>query len=468
MGDTNSMANNENVLACRGKKLLYFTVTVLIICSGFFAFFLRAWNNSQIDTILLWAAEKEGAALYNEIIRDGSTTSSLISENPKKFIQIAGSHERIVAAGLFRGQQLIASYSIEGFDKQKILDKTLKNLEQLSFTVVLEPELSLYYRSFGAGRGPSFERGFRRQQLDGDSFRGGRIQQDENKVRPRDVRQRSSIYLLFAGPDSDVVKPLYWQKNLWPVLWLAISVFWLVILAMQQKKYRLEVLLENESHLSDIGRMSGRLAHEIKNPLGAIRGMAQILTKKVADNKAACEMAKSIEKETFRLEELTKGILDFSKPFEYKPETINLKTLVDESVELFCQQLESGNIKKSFSDDVFCEADENALKQIMINLLKNAFEADESLSKTEVTITEENGFAVVSIYNSGGPLSDAVLENAFKPFYSEKVRGYGLGLSLSRRLAQLQGGKLELKNSSENRVVAKLYLQRVKKDETKI
>jgi len=306
----------------------------------------------------------------------------------------------------------------------------------------------------GTGTGPGSGRGMGPGRQFSEETMGERSSDDE----------RLSIFLVFSGPDRSIVQPLILQKYLWPAVWLVFSLLWLVISLLQSRTARLKVMLQKESHLSDIGKMSARLAHEIKNPLGAIRGMAQLLQKKLKSERAddeRVEMATTIEQETFRLEELTRSILDFARPQECRILPLNITAVVEDTLRMFNQQMTAGMISSpSVARAVACFGDENALRQILLNLLKNALDAVEDPAAIRLEIIEESEVVAVRIYNHSNNMSDQMLEDAFMPFVSTKVKGYGLGLPVSRKLAEQLGGSLRLANSAPGEIMAELILRK--------
>jgi signal transduction histidine kinase len=209
--------------------------------------------------------------------------------------------------------------------------------------------------------------------------------------------------------------------------------------------------------------MSARLAHEIKNPLGAIRGMAQLLQKRLKGEQDSdrAVMATTIEQETFRLEELTRSILDFARPQECRILPLNITAVVEDMLRMFNQQLAEGQIAApSGTTAVECSGDENALRQILLNLLKNAVEAAEDPTAVRLEIVEGADDIALRVYNRGGYMTEQMFEDIFTPFVSSKVKGYGLGLPVSRRLAEQMGGSLRLANAASGEIMAELKLRK--------
>lgn len=433
-------------------------MTLLVVISGVFSLLMSQWNQQQISTILQWAAEKEGHSLHTRLIHESSLSPMMIRQNPELLQEAIASEPEILAAGVMAGNHLIASFS------KSDVNFDLSNLPADREALLLDDNLTLFRRQAGPNRGNSLsghgggrKLGPGRGNGQGNGY-GRMLSLDSTDL---DGNARLSIYFVFKGPDKSVVYPLILQKYLWPVLWLAFSALWTTILLMQARNARLEVLLQKKSHLSDIGKMSARLAHEIKNPLGAIRGMAQMLQKKLKTTPDYLPMAETIEQETFRLEELTRSILDFSRPQECVLLPVDLAAISRDTLNMFNQQFPEKCIKDfTAGKAMLCAGDENAIRQILLNLLKNAVEAAPEASAIRLEIVDDEDQIVLKLFNPGSNLTEQMLEDIFTPFVSTKVKGYGLGLPVSRKLAELMGGTLRLKNASPGVLAAELRLNK--------
>ncbi|MEW6709220.1 MAG: HAMP domain-containing sensor histidine kinase [Candidatus Riflebacteria bacterium] len=425
-----------------GRKVL---TAILIGISGILVFFIANWNSNQAELLTQWAAEREGKAAFTRMVHENGMSPGMFFQAPELLETAIASDSEIAAAGIMLGQNVLASFSkaleLEQYPAMKSLP--------IGATILSE-QFTLYRKHSGPGSG-----GGGRWHGGGQGPPWMRSQNDD----PPDPENRISFYLVFKGPDKELIAPLIYQKYLWPVVWLIGSLLWLTILYNQYRMAELQQAMQKEAHLVAIGKMSARLAHEIKNPLGAIRGMSQFLDKKLVDQPALKNMTQTIEKETFRLEELTRSILDYSKQAEVKLDKIQINSAVSDSICIFRLDHHDVKIELSLpetSPEIY--SDENAIKQILINLLKNAFEASNIHPVTvKVTASEDN--VCIRVVNSG-QISPEVLPHLFEPFISTKTSGYGLGLSISRKLAEKLNGKLTLKNLDTDKVCAELILPR--------
>lgn len=468
MIDTNANSHKQkteqNTGAAPQKLMLAFT-PVLIIASGILAFILSGWNASRIAPLRQWAAERDGKELYTEIIHEGPMSPGQLLQQPEELAELIASFPQVTAAFMMQGSEIVASYSrLPGFELQAA------QLPNETGATVLNERFLLYRRFFGPGA--TGENG-RRRSHDGNgggSGKGPRWMRSDSEPNDQTAASiagqmpRMSIIFVFQNSDRQLIMPLVYQTWLWPAVWLALTLLWALVLLSQRRAASLLAQIQKESHLATIGQMSARLAHEIRNPLGAIRGMAQILQKKLNDENQL-DMARTIEQETFRLDNLTGGILDFSRPPVINPARIDLSSIVSDTLKLFQQQ--NPEVKLNFmapEKPVLGVGDENAIRQIFLNLLKNAADAADAEKlpiKVEIALSEQN--VSIRVINVGEPMSEKRLEEIFEPFVSSKAHGYGLGLPISRKLANSMGGSLRLFNGEDHSIVAEFRLPQVNK-----
>lgn len=447
------------------QKLMLALTPVLIIASGILAFILSGWNASRIEPLRQWAAERDGKELYTEIIHEGPISPGQLLQQPEELVSLVDPFPQVIAAFLMQGSEIVASYSrLPGFELHT------GQLPHETGAAVLNEQFSLYRRFFGPGA--TSENG-RRRAHDGNgggSGRGPRWMRSDSESNDQSTAlssgqmPRMSIMFVFRNSDRQLIMPLVYQTWLWPAVWLALTLLWGLVLLFQRRAAILMTGIQKESHLATIGQMSARLAHEIRNPLGAIRGMAQILQKKLNDENQLA-MARTIEQETFRLDSLTGGILDFSRPPVINPAPIDINVVVNETLNLFQQQNPAVKFDlKAPKEPTLCIGDESAVKQVFLNLLKNAADATEEEKlpiSVEITRSEHN--VDIRVINAGEPMSEKRLEEIFEPFVSSKAHGYGLGLPISRKLANSMGGSLRLLNGDNRSIVAEFSLPQVNK-----
>lgn len=218
--------------------------------------------------------------------------------------------------------------------------------------------------------------------------------------------------------------------------------------------------------LAALGQLSAGLAHEIRNPLGIIKGAAEMLNQKFASSQhAASELAGYISTEVNRLNALVSRFLDFARPSRLELKLVDLRQVVDRALEIASKRYpESGVfIERRFAGDAPCIlADEQMCEQVFTNLILNAYEAmtpegdgretalSEGAGQREITVSIardcENGIpgAVIEIQDTGSGVPDELREQIFNPFVTSKKSGVGLGLSIVAKIVDDHHGNIRL------------------------
>ncbi|MEZ5403851.1 MAG: HAMP domain-containing sensor histidine kinase [Bryobacteraceae bacterium] len=208
-------------------------------------------------------------------------------------------------------------------------------------------------------------------------------------------------------------------------------------------------------HLARIGEMSAVLAHEIRNPLGTIKGFAQLLGEKLRGEHAA--LLEPILDQSARLERLSADLLVYGRKAEPRSRAVQAEALA-ESMRLHARQILPGF--EASAAPLTLTTDPQLLEQVLLNLLRNAAEAAGGGENARVRFEiESDGDSVVLRLSDNGPgLSEEARRRLFEPFYTSKASGTGLGLSISRKLTEALGGTLRLDNAASGGTVAEVRL----------
>jgi signal transduction histidine kinase len=198
-------------------------------------------------------------------------------------------------------------------------------------------------------------------------------------------------------------------------------------------------LVESEK-LAGIGRLAAGVAHEINNPLGVILGYAKLLRRR-ADADAA-EDLQVIEEETLRAKEIVEGLLDLSRPLPAGAERVDLRALTDDVVSRLRDARLLDEVEVSVDGAASAPGHPDKIRQVLVNLVRNAAEAAGAGGRVAVSVGQRDGNAEVAIEDSGPGIDPAVRGRLFEPFFTTKPRGTGLGLAVSRAIAQAHGGEL--------------------------
>jgi two-component system sensor kinase FixL len=207
-----------------------------------------------------------------------------------------------------------------------------------------------------------------------------------------------------------------------------------------------------------LGEISASIAHELNQPLAAILSNAQVLRKGVSSMspEIVAETLEDVVSDTQRAGEVIKRLRNLLRPQEHKVEVFDINKVVTGVVEL----LHSESVLKHISintelapGSLNVTADRVHAQQVLINLLSNAFDAmaECELKQRQLkvcTTSSENGFAQVSVQDTGHGFEGKSSQQLFKPFYTTKEQGMGMGLAISRTILRALGGRLWAENNS--------------------
>ena len=207
-----------------------------------------------------------------------------------------------------------------------------------------------------------------------------------------------------------------------------------------------EKLVHSEK-LAGIGRLAAGVAHEINNPLAVILGYARFLGKK-ADGTLREDLG-VIEEEAVRSREIVEGLLDLSRPIRVEPEPVDLRALCDETVARLAEAKRLDGVEVRVEGQARIEGSESKLRQVVLNLVKNAAEAAGPGGRVEVAMRDSAGEAELSVEDTGPGLTPEAREKLFEPFFTTKPKGTGLGLAVSQGIVRAHGGELQAATASD-------------------
>jgi signal transduction histidine kinase len=206
-----------------------------------------------------------------------------------------------------------------------------------------------------------------------------------------------------------------------------------------------------EAQLKSLGIMSASLAHEIRNPLGAMKGLTQLAQEELPSDHVAQAQLRTVVNEAERLEKLVTDLLDFARKKEPHISEFNLAELLSDIKTMLQSKLEASNksLRISLNPNQFrLRSDPAGLRQVLLNVLINAIDAAPVNTDVVLTATREenNKSIIIQIDDSGAGLGPKVSDELFQPFVTTKARGTGLGLAVSSQIIESLGGSLNLGN----------------------
>lgn len=205
--------------------------------------------------------------------------------------------------------------------------------------------------------------------------------------------------------------------------------------------------MARQETLARLGEMGAMLAHEIRNPLGGIKGFAQVIEKRPTDERNR-GFAQRIVAETLRLETLVNNLLAYSRTDRLTPTVLRLDELIAHMVSLIRPEAEEQRI--GISSD--CPAglqirgDRDRLGQVLLNLAKNAIQAMPEGGNLHLAATTSAMGVTIAVSDSGQGIDADIADRIFEPFFTTRSKGTGLGLALCKKIVEEHSGTIEVKS----------------------
>jgi two-component system sporulation sensor kinase A len=229
-----------------------------------------------------------------------------------------------------------------------------------------------------------------------------------------------------------------------------------VILRDTSERKKVEELLVNSEKLSIAGQLAAGIAHEIRNPLTAIRGFVDLMKFGVIEP----HYFDIINSEFNRIEEILNELLLLAKPQLVKYERENIQVLLNHVYTLLDSQANMNNILISMQVDcLYIECAQNQMKQVFINLLKNAMEAMPNGGEIAIHAQKKDEeWISIQFVDQGCGIPEEQLKRIGQPFFSTKEKGTGLGLMTSKKIIEDHGGTIHITSKVNEGTTIEVYL----------
>jgi len=225
--------------------------------------------------------------------------------------------------------------------------------------------------------------------------------------------------------------------------------------------------MSRAEHFATLGELAAGLAHEIRNPLAGIAGVLETVGRDLPENSAAREVMADAKQEAVQINRILTDLLETARPRAPQFRPADLVATAEHAVGFARQQAITKRITielEAKHELPPVEHDPTQINQVLLNLLLNAVQSMDKPGTIRVSLDadQENEFAVITVADEGRGIAPQHINSIFRPFFTTKGHGTGLGLSLAKRTIEAHGGKIEV--SSEvgegTRFVAFLPLAR--------
>jgi two-component system NtrC family sensor kinase len=215
----------------------------------------------------------------------------------------------------------------------------------------------------------------------------------------------------------------------------------------RSERRQLEQRLLESGKLAAIGQLAAGVAHEINNPLFAILGLVEFLLKDADAETKSHERLVLVQQTALEIKEIVRALLDFAREPADVTTTVSVREVAAQTVDLVRRTIAAKDIDivEHYGDEpTIVSGSPNQLKQIFLNLLTNAQQAMPEGGTVTVAVESSSDLVRATVTDTGPGIPAETLALIFEPFYSSKRRsgGSGLGLSISRGIAQMHGGEL--------------------------
>lgn len=211
--------------------------------------------------------------------------------------------------------------------------------------------------------------------------------------------------------------------------------------AEQEREQRLAM-----ERLALLGQLAGGVAHEIRTPLCVIRNdvyYLKLMEDRLGEEGVQC--VKEINEAVGKAERIVSELLDFTRDAACQPEVKKIRELIDAAVGSLSIP-DAITICDEHTGEIEVMVDPGQIERILINLVRNAIESMNDSGTVEIRLSWAEGLATIEINDQGPGMKEEHLERVFEPLFSTKPKGIGLGLAVSRRYAERNGGTLTASN----------------------
>lgn len=225
----------------------------------------------------------------------------------------------------------------------------------------------------------------------------------------------------------------------------------------------MELQLERSRRMAALGTMAAGIAHEIRNPLGTLRGFAHFFGNQENATEESQQFSELMISEVDRLNKNVSGLLQFSRPRKPQLEKVNLKQLFTKTSMLMKDDFSNKDISFTVDcdRDIEADGDSDLLLQVILNLLKNSLSATDPGGDVSLTASAAESDILLEFSDSGIGMTTKEKEKMFDPFFTTKGDGTGLGLAVSHQIIEQHNGEFEIVSTKGKGTIITIRLPQI-------
>jgi PAS domain S-box-containing protein len=225
------------------------------------------------------------------------------------------------------------------------------------------------------------------------------------------------------------------------------------------ERKRSEAALRDQASLAQLGKLAAVVAHEVRNPLAAIRGALQVIAKRLDSTTQEHQVAHEIIARVDSLNEIVQDLLQFARPRQPVRSPVAVSPFITNVTELLRQDAAMASVLVHVDvSDMVVLIDADQVRQALLNLLINGAQAMHGEGEITIRARRVGTECEIDVCDNGPGIPDDVREHLFEPFFTTKHRGTGLGLATAKRIIDSHGGALALNPAPGGGTVARVHL----------
>ena len=260
----------------------------------------------------------------------------------------------------------------------------------------------------------------------------------------------SFLLVMSTNPVRAAIRADLWMRLIITLLaTLSVSGFglaWRNLTRSSELEVRLVRASELNSHLKEMNLAAAGLAHETRNPLNIIRGLAQLISRESTTSPEIHEKSHEIIEETDRVTAQLNEFINYSRPREVRPARVELGQVLNELKRTLAYDLDEKAVELRLPEDLpAIRADEQLLRQALFNLLINAVQAVDGSGQIEIGWQKNNSHGMILEVKDNGPgVADEHRQEIFRPYFTTHQKGTGLGLAIVQQIVLAHGWEITI------------------------